>query len=123
MANRFKKINDPDGNEIDFYQERYRSAYIEKLDGRNPLFKYYKYRFCITGGDLSTKFLRWMHENFGPSTSHGLAIHYVKCNVNLDTVPWVHQINDKSYRHRCQIYFNKDCEVLIRLKFTNGATL
>ena len=122
MASRFTKIKDPAGNEVNLYQTSH-SAFIERLDGRNPLYKYYKYRFCIRGGELSTKFLVWMRENFGPSMGYGLAKHYIKCNQSLDNVPWVQQNNTKTYWHDCQIYFNQDCEVLVRLKFMQGATI
>lgn len=123
MANRFKSITDPEGNAIDAYRTFYSSAYIEKLDGRNPLYKYYKYRFSVRGGDLSTKFLRWMYDNFGPSMGYSLARHNVKCNVSLDIVPWVIQNETRSYYSHCHIYFNKECEVLVRLNFMQGSTL
>lgn len=123
MANRFKPITDPEGNSTGISGIFSSSAYIEKLDGRNPLYKHYKYRFSIRGSDLSTKFLRWMCDNFGPSMNYGLARHYAKCNVRLDDVPWVLQRETKSYYSNCHIYFNKNCEVLIRLNFMQGSTL
>lgn len=123
MANRYKKITDPDGNEIDYHRTMSQSAYIEKLDGRNPLFKYYKYRFTIRGAVLSTKFSNWMNQNFGPSMNYGLAKHYIKNNQSLDNTPWVYQHDTSTYWHHTQIYFNKECEVLIRLNFTQGNTL
>ena len=123
MPNRFKSITDPEGNAIDAYRTFHSSAYIEKLDGRNPLYKYYKYRFSIRGGELCTKFLRWMSDNFGPSMGYSLARHNVKCNVSLDTVPWVIQNETRSYYSHCHIYFNKECEVLVRLNFMQGSTL
>jgi hypothetical protein len=122
MANRFKSITDPEGNTIDTYRSQ-SSAYIEKLDGRNPLYKHYKYRFSIRSVELTTKFLKWMNDNFGPSMNHSLARHNVKCNVSLDAVPWVLQTETRSYYSDCHIYFNKECEVLIRLNFMQGSTL
>jgi len=121
MSTRYQKIVDTDGNDIGF--DIAEGAYLEKLDGRNPLFKYYKYRFYIRGHKMSSKFLAWMRENFGSSMSYNLAKHNVKCNVNLENVPWVHQVDINSYHHYNYIYFNKDCEVLIRLKFMSGAVL
>jgi hypothetical protein len=120
---RYKKITDPDGIEINYQHIMSESAYIEKLDGRNPLFKYYKYRFSIRGAELSAKFVRWMNQNFGQSISHGMAKHYIKNNQSLDNAPWVYQYDSSRYWHHTQIYFNKDCEVLIRLNFTQGQTL
>ena len=123
MANRYKKITDPDRNEIDYHRTMAQSAYIEKLDGRNPLFKYYKHRFTIRGHELSAKFVNWMNQNFGPNMSYGLAKHYLKCNQSLDDTPWVYQHDPSKYWHHTHIYFNKECEVLIRLNFTQGTTL
>jgi hypothetical protein len=123
MVGRFKKISDPDGNDIDHFRTMSESAFIERLDGRNPLFKYYKHRFTIRGNELSAKFVRWMTSNFGPSMGYGLAKHYVKCNQSLDDTPWVYQHDASTYWHHTQIYFNRDCEVLIRLNFMQGNTL
>lgn len=126
MANRFEPITDPEGNVINpsrAIRSIQHSAYIEKLDGRNPLYKYYKYRLSIRGGDLTTRFLRWMADNFGPSMGYGLAKHYVNCNSSLENVPWVLQNDTGSYWSHCHIYFNQDCEVLIRLNFMQGSTL
>lgn len=118
---RYQSVLDPDGNEIPYALKE--GAHIEKLDGRNPLFKYYKYRFYIRGPRMSLKFLAWMRENFGSSMSYNLAKHNVKCKVSLENVPWVHQVDINNYHHYNYIYFNKDCETLIRLKFMPGAAL
>jgi hypothetical protein len=122
MISRYKKITDPDGNEVDPRYTMREGAYIEKLDGRNPLYKYYKYRFSLRGVETSAKFVKWMTQNFGPSMSYSMAKHYVKCGLTLDDVPWVHQNDSKSYWHYNQLYFNQGCEVLIRLNFRIGAT-
>jgi len=121
MANRYKKITDPDGNHIDTFSTR-EQAFLEKLDGRNPLYKHYKYRFTVSGKELPSKFLNWMVNNFGPPTSYGMAKHYVKCGQGLENVPWVHY-NERSYWNQHHIYFNQDCEVLVRLNFMGGQTL
>jgi hypothetical protein len=122
MVGRYKKISDPEGNEVDFGRSMSESAYMEKLDGRNPLFKYYKYCFTIRGSALSVKFVNWMSQNFGPSMNYGMAKHYVKNGLSLDNVPWVYQNDSKSYWHHTQLYFNEDCEILIRLNFRIGVT-
>ena len=121
MANRFKSITDPDGNIIDPLHSRFNCAFIERLDGRNPLFKYYKYRFAIRGSAIRGKFITWMYTNFDKSMDYGTAKHYAKCGIQLDDVKWVLHYDDKNYYH--YIYFNKECEVLIRLNFMQGQTL
>jgi hypothetical protein len=120
MAKRFKSITDPDGLTIDPLSY-INSAAIERLDGRNPLFKYYKYRFAIRGIAIRGKFTTWMYTNFGNSMNHGTAMHYAKCGVSLDDVKWVLHYDARSYYN--YIYFNKECEVLIRLNFMQGQTL
>ena len=121
MANRFKSITDPDGNIIDPLHSHFNCAFIERLDGRNPLFKYYKYRFAIRGSAIRSKFITWMYTNFGNNMSYSTARHYAKCGIQLDDVKWVLHYDAKNYYN--YIYFNKECEVLVRLNFMQGSTL
>lgn len=118
---RYTFITDPDGNTIKPYQTD--TAYLEKLDRRNPLYKYYKYRFEIYGANLPSKFIDWMVKNFSTCIDYGVAKHRVKYGENLDNVPWAMHIDNKSYYKKTYIYFNQDCEVLIRLTFIKGTTV
>lgn len=117
---RYQRINDPDGNELDRYNPPYNSALIEKLDGRNPLFKKFKYRFTLRGRDVCQSFVKWMTENFGAHTSYGHAKTQLKFGGNIDNVRWVLNQEITNYYYGYHIYFDKECEVLIRLKFMNG---
>lgn len=118
---RYKTITDPDGNVIDPSLNHFNCAYIERLDGRNPLFKYYKYRFAIRGVLVRYKFATWMRNNFGDGMRYGTARHYAKFGVSLNDVKWVEHYDAKNYYN--YLYFNKECEVLIRLTFMQGSTL
>lgn len=123
MNKRYKKISKPDGTLVDTMSRPYCHAYIEKIDGRCPINKYYRYRFWLRGSDICSSFNRWMLETFGPSVCYYDARQNVRLNVSLENVKWVLDYNDKSYTDSSYIYFNKECETLIFLKFLGGATL
>ena len=120
VIKRYQRIDDPDGNKLDWATRPLSHAAIERLDNRTPLKKFhgFDYRFSILGPDLSIVFRRWMYETFGEGMSMQSAKAYMELNVSLANVKWIYDVHDRYLS--CQatyIYFNKDCETLINLKF------
>lgn len=117
MNKRYKRIKRPDGTSFENTNRSH--ALIEKLDRRNPVFEYYKYRIAVYGEE-SMIFERWMQESFGPSKWYGLIKREIKAGCTVfDDTPW---LLDRDFNGGwftvTHLYFNRSCEPMIFLKFS-----
>ncbi len=121
MVGRYRKISRPDQEHADPFYTLGEGSYIERLDGRNPLYKHFKFRIHVYGRQSCDSFLLWANETFGPCTNYNLTKLYVQRNQDISNVKWVLQTVGNGIRPSYNFYFNKEAEVMIRLKFTEGA--
>ena len=93
-----------------------RYAYIEKLDGRNPLFPLYKHRIFTCGQEVNSAFRKFMDQSFGDPLRYHTAKSLLSEN-KLSGNTWVLDWMDDTYYEKAHFYFSDEMAPLIFLKF------